>query len=206
MDYEVAIRELPQFDTENPKMISQGPSVCLFNKEDPQEVLASWLFMQFLLTNDVQIAYSQTEGYAPVTRKAQESEEYTDYLSREGEDNGLYYDIKLKATKLLIANTDNTFVTPVFNGSTSLRDAAGQMIEETTKAVRRGKVVDEAFIDELYDNISSLYRLKGLVGEKIPAEAILLLSAIGAVWVIMGSYVAVKWVKKKKREKILNKY
>ena len=36
-------------------------------------MLASWLFTQYLLTNDVQIAYSQTEGYVPVTSKAQES-------------------------------------------------------------------------------------------------------------------------------------
>ena len=71
----------------NPQMISQGPSLCIFNKEDPQEVLASWLFAQFLLTNDVQTAYSETEGYVPVTQTAQESSQYQDYLSREGEDN-----------------------------------------------------------------------------------------------------------------------
>ena len=53
-------------------MISQGPSVCVFNKEDPQEVLASWLFAQYLLTDQVQIAYSQTEGYVPVTVKGAE--------------------------------------------------------------------------------------------------------------------------------------
>ena len=63
-------------------MISQGPSVCVFSKSDPQEVLASWLFAQYLLTNNVQIAYSQTEGYIPVTSKAQESPAYQDYLSR----------------------------------------------------------------------------------------------------------------------------
>ena len=27
---------IPQFDPANPQMISQGPSVCIFNKEDPQ--------------------------------------------------------------------------------------------------------------------------------------------------------------------------
>ena len=61
-------------------MISQGPSMCIFNKEDKGEVLASWLFMQFMLTNDVQISYSQTEGYLPVTTKAHSSDEYKDYL------------------------------------------------------------------------------------------------------------------------------
>ena len=68
--FETVVYPVPQYDPENPKMISQGPSVCLFQKDDPQEVLASWLFAQFLLTNDVQIAYAETEGYVPVTEKA----------------------------------------------------------------------------------------------------------------------------------------
>ena len=63
--FETAVMPIPQYDPENPQMISQGPSLCIFNKEDPQEVLASWLFAQFLLTNDVQTAYSETEGYVP---------------------------------------------------------------------------------------------------------------------------------------------
>ena len=100
--FETAVMTVPQFDTENPTMISQGPSVCVFNKPDNGEVLASWLFAQYLLTNDVQIAYAQTEGYVPVTSKAQSSPEYLDYLSREGEDGEMYYDIKLKATKLTL--------------------------------------------------------------------------------------------------------
>ena len=54
--FETAVRMIPQFDTENPEMISQGPSVCIFNKEDNGEVLAAWLFAQYLLTNEVQIA------------------------------------------------------------------------------------------------------------------------------------------------------
>ena len=60
VDFETVVMKIPQFDTENPQMISQGPSMCIFNKEDKQEVLASWLFMQYMLTNDVQISYSQT--------------------------------------------------------------------------------------------------------------------------------------------------
>lgn len=125
---------IPQFVPENPQMISQGPSICIFNKEDSQEVLASWLFTQFLLTNEVQIPYAQTEGYVPVTSKAQQDPTYQDYLSRSGEDNDTYYDVKIEATQLLLDHTDDTFVTPVFNGSASLRDAAGQLIENTAKS------------------------------------------------------------------------
>ena len=94
VQFETVVYPVPQYDSENPVMISQGPSVCVFNKDDEQEVLASWLFTQYLLTNDVQLAYAATEGYVPVTTKAQESAAYQDYLSREGEDNDSVVDGK----------------------------------------------------------------------------------------------------------------
>ncbi len=204
VQFETVVMEIPQFDTENPKMISQGPSVCVFNKEDDQEVLASWLFTQFLLTNSVQIAYAQTEGYAPVTQKAQQSAEYRDYLSRSGEDKDFYYSIKLDATKLLLENVDNTFVTPVFNGSASLRNAAGQMIENTTKAIRRKQEVNEEFLDKLFADMTSLYRLDqiqtvpgGDLGP-LPQTAVALLGILAGCWVLLGTWAAVKQIKKKK--------
>lgn len=207
--FETVVMELPQFDPENPQMISQGPSMCIFNKEDPQEVLASWLFVQFMLTNEVQIAYAQTEGYVPVTSKAQTSAEYQDYLSRSGEDNNLYYSVKLDATKLLLENIDNTFVTPVFNGSASLRDAAGQMIEETVKGVRRKKVVDEAFITDLFADMTSLYRLDQLEvqggsgqGEKVlgelPRGSKMLLGVLAGAWALILLYGVIQLVKSKR--------
>ena len=211
VEFETVVMELPQFDTENPQMISQGPSMCIFNKEDPQEVLASWLFVQFMLTNEVQIAYAQTEGYVPVTSKAQSSAEYQDYLSRSGEDNELYYSVKLDATKLLLENIDNTFVTPVFNGSASLRDAAGQMIEETVKGVRRKKTVDEAFISDLFADMTSLYRLDQLEvqggngqGEKVlgelPKGSKILLWTLAGAWALILLYGGIQLVKNKRNE------
>ena len=205
VQFETAVMTIPQFDTENPQMISQGPSICVFNKEDPQEVLASWLFAQYMLTNDVQIAYSQTEGYAPVTIKAQNSEEYQDYLSRSGEDNELYYDVKIEATQLLLANTENTFITPVFNGSASLRSAAGQLIENVNKSVRRGQEVNEEYMENLYSEVSALYRLdqistisgKATLGE-LPGASKALLTILAVCWAGIGIYVVIDKVKKKK--------
>lgn len=210
VEFETEVMELPQFDVDNPQMISQGPSMCIFNKADPQEVLASWLFMQFMLTNDVQIAYSQTEGYAPVTSKAQDSVEYQEYLSRAGEDNELYYEVKLKATRLLLDNIENTFVTPVFNGSASLRDAAGQLVENTVKAVRRNQTVDEAYMEGLYEDMISLYRLDQLehggtnqtsaakeLGP-LPQASVLLLTGLFTVWVLIILYAVLKKIKNRK--------
>ncbi|MBQ6036625.1 MAG: extracellular solute-binding protein, partial [Lachnospiraceae bacterium] len=181
-----------------------------FNKEDPQEVMASWLFMQFLLTNGVQTAYSETEGYVPVTTKAQQSPEYQEYLALEGTDDKEHYAVKIQAAKLLLDNTENTFVTPVFNGSVSLRDSAGQLIETTTKSTRRKETVDEAYMDKLFDDVTALYRLDlsvteegGSGGKKIlgplPAGAKALLISLAAIWVLIGAGALFSFLRKKKR-------
>ena len=201
VDFELAVYPVPQYDPSNMQMISQGPSICIFNKADPQEVLASWLFAQYLLTNDVQIAYAQTEGYVPVTLKAQNDPSYIDYLSRAGEDEDLHYDIKIQASELLLNNAQNTFVTPVFNGSTSLRDASGQMIENTAKSVRRGGVVDDAYLDSLFEDVKSMYHLDEY-GKKdlgpLPQTSVTLLTSLGITWVLIVAYVVYGAVKRKK--------
>ncbi len=208
VEFETVVLPIPQFDPENPRMISQGPSVCVFNKEDPQVVLASWLFTQYLLTDRMQIDYSCTEGYTPVTLKALNTEEYQDYLSREGEDNQHYYDVKIQAAKLLLDNVENTFVTPVFNGSASLRDAAGQLIEEAVKGVRRKKNVDDAFIEQLFDEMVSLKHLDQIEmntssGKKdlgpLPKTAVALLVCLACAWVLIGVWALSRLLKKKRR-------
>ena len=200
------VRPIPQFDPENPKMISQGPSICVFNKADSQEVLASWLFAQYLLSNEVQLGYAETEGYLPVTLKAQQSAEYQEYLSRKGEDNQDYYDIKIEASELLMKNTENTFVTPVFNGSASLRSAAGQLIENVCKSARRKEEMSDAYIQKQFTDVSSLYRLDqikatdqaedgGETAEEEPAQtgwndlpgaSRTLLITVPAIWIVIG--------------------
>ncbi len=208
--FETAVMPIPQFDVDNPKNISQGPSVCIFNKQDPQVVLASWLFTQYLLTDEVQIAYAQTEGYVPVTEKAQSNPAYTDYLSRCGEDNDMYYDVKIKASKLVIENTDNSFVTPVYNGSASLRDAAGHLIESVAKSTRRKETIDDAYFEKLYTDTASLFRLEekrdALSGDSkelgvLPKGSAVFLFGFCAVWLAIGVYAACGYVKKRKKEK-----
>ncbi len=213
VEFEMAVRPVPQVNTKKPQMISQGPSICVFNKEDPDEVVASWIFAQYLLTNDVQIEYSTTEGYVPVTTKAQNSEEYQNYLARAGEEHpeNYYQKTKIDATKILLDNIENTFVTPVFNGSTSVRDAAGKLIEDTVRGIHRGKTVNSVFIKRLFNDITKLHKLDqiqpadgGTGGgtyyevENMQPEAVVLLISLGAVWVGIGTYVVVRKVKEKK--------
>ena len=201
VEFETVVYPVPQVNPDEPYMISQGPSVCVFNKDDPNEVLASWLFTQFLLTNEVQLAYSSTEGYVPVTIKAQETEAYKDYLSRAGEDDDYYYDVKIKAAKILLDNLEHTFVTPVFNGSASLRNTAGQLIETVVKNVKRKKVVNEETIPQIYNDMIAMYRLNMDKGGPLPKTAVLLLSGIALVWVCIGLYTGINVLKTKRKAK-----
>lgn len=197
VSFNTVVRALPQFDTNNIKMISQGPSLCIFNKEDPQEVLASYLFAQYLLTNDVQTSYSMSEGYVPVTNSARASSSYTEYLAKAGTDNSTHYSVKMDATKLLLNNTENTFVTPVFNGSASLRSASSALIEDVVKSTRRKSYqATDAYFDKEYAQAISLYHLDQIStahNEKqdlgpLPATAIYLLVALGICWILIIAY------------------
>ena len=217
VSFETEVMMIPQFDVDNPQMISQGPSICVFRKSDPQEVLAAWLFAQYLLTNEVQIAYAETEGYVPVTAKAQQSAEYRDYLERCGEDNELHYDVKIKAARLLLENVEHTFTTPVFNGSASLRSAAGALIDDVTIAPRRKKTVDEAYLDKLFADVTSLNRLDmitvtadadgsgGAAAEAeegpLPRAAVALLASLGAAWTLIGACALSQRIGEKKKDK-----
>ncbi|MBR5754397.1 MAG: carbohydrate ABC transporter substrate-binding protein [Erysipelotrichaceae bacterium] len=195
VQFETIVRPIPQFDTQNIWMISQGPSLCVFNKEDDQEVLASWLFAQYLLSNDVQIAYSKTEGYVPVTAKAQNSKEYQEYLSLRGSDDVEHYSIKIDAANLLLENTSHTFVTSVFNGSASLRDAAGNLIESVCKAVRKKQTIDDSYLDDLFSQTRSLYHLDQTSAVSsytdlgpLPVTSRLLLAGLALTWLSIGVY------------------
>ena len=201
--FNTEVRMVPQVYPEKPQMISQGPSICVFNKDDPEIVLWSWIFAQYLLTNEVQTAYSGTEGYVPVTSKAQNSEAYQDYLSRSGED-AQHYSVKIAASKLILDNVDHTFVTPVFNGSASLRDAAGSLIESTVKSARRKTTIDDAFFDRLFADTQKLYRLDqiGQDGQMrdlgpLPGTALVLLAGILILWIFYGGIFLLRliWVR-----------
>ena len=213
------VRPIPQYDPEHPQMISQGPSICVFNKADSKEVLASWLFAQYLLSNKVQLGYAETEGYLPVTLKAQQSPEYLDYMSRKGENNQEYYDIKIEASELLQKYTGDTFVTPVFNGSASLRSAAGQLIENVCKSARRKEEMSDAYLEKQFEAVSSLYRLDqikvitdGEEGETaeaqepektgwdaLPGASRALLITLPCIWLVIGGFSLYR-AKKSKRK------
>ncbi len=208
--FETVVRPVPQVNPNEPQMISQGPSICIFNKPDSNEVLASWLFTQFLLSNDVQIGYAETEGYVPVTKTARADANYQEYLAQKGTDKGTHYSVKIDAVEMLLEHTEDTFVTNVFNGSASLRDASGSLIELTVRDTKKQMEINEEYLDGLFDTVTSLYHLdqisvsaegKEKLG-KLPNGSRALLIGLGCVWVVLaGAFLAGKWKEKRMTKK-----
>lgn len=123
--FEVGIAPIPQVDPSNPKVISQGPSLCIFKNRDPAEVLASWLFVKFLTTNvDLQADFSLSSGYMPVLESVVEHPVYQDIL---GLANG-YENISLLATKVAFEQADAYFSSPAFHGSSQAREEVGRLL------------------------------------------------------------------------------
>ena len=125
--FDVGIATIPQVDPANPKVISQGPSLCIFDKADTKEVLASWLFVKYLTTTvEFQAAFSMASGYVPVLESVGEHPVYKDYLSRA--DGGDY--IAALSAKVCMEQKDAYYTSPAFNGSSVARDEVGLLMTQ----------------------------------------------------------------------------
>ena len=125
--FEVGIAPIPQIDKNNPKVISQGPSVCIFKQENVQEVYASWLFVKFL-TSDVtfQAEFSEASGYVPVIKNVHEDEFYQEFLAKA---NGNKSGIAALSAQVCLDQEKYYYVSPAFNGSSKARDEVGLLMQ-----------------------------------------------------------------------------
>ena len=123
--FEVGIATIPQVNAENPKVISQGPSLCIFQKENPQEVIASWLFVKFLTTNiSFQAEFGMASGYVPVLKSVAENPIYAEFIN--SADGGAF--ISALSAKVCLAQADAYYTSPAFNGSSEARDQVGALL------------------------------------------------------------------------------
>ena len=141
--FETGMATPPQVNPAAPKVISQGPSLCIFDSENPQEVVASWLFMKFLTTDVAfQAEFSMASGYAPVIKSVQENAVYQDWL---GKASG-YNNLTALSVKLALSQSDAYFVSPAFEGSSEARDQVGTLMQDAL-------VSTDANIDAVLDRL-----------------------------------------------------
>ena len=177
--FEVGIASIPQVDPSNPKVISQGPSVCIFQKSNPQEVVASWLFVKFLTTSvEFQAEFGLASGYMPVLQSVRNEDlaeydaagkplnaiaTYIEYLKLA--DGGLH--IAELSTKVALDQANAYYVSPAFNGSSEARDQVGMLVENVFLLTSTGADLDKA-IDTLFAD--AIYQCYHSIGESVPKK------------------------------------
>ena len=141
--FEVGIATIPQVSADNKKVISQGPSVCIFKKSNPQEVMASWLFVKYLTTTvEFQAEFSMASGYVPVLKSVASNPVYAEFLANA--DGGNY--ISALSAKVCLEQADAYYTSPAFNGSSEARDQVGDLLCAClTGAGDADAVIEEAF-------------------------------------------------------------
>ena len=125
--FEVGVALPPQIDPTNPKVISQGPSLCMF-KKSAQEMAASWLFIKFLTTNlGLQANFSTASGYAPVIKDLDDKLPgyATDLESADGNEY-----LQTTCVKQCLNQENALFVSPAFVGSSDARKEVGTLIQK----------------------------------------------------------------------------
>ena len=148
--FEVGIATVPQVDSNAPKVISQGPSLCIFKDSNEAEVLASWLFVKFLTTSiDFQAEFSMASGYMPVIKSVTENENYAAWLAK---GNGKEY-LVAKCVQVGIDGRDDYFVSPVFNGSSTAREQVGKLMLKclSTDTTDVDKLINDTFKEALQE-------------------------------------------------------
>ena len=124
--FDVGIVPVPQVDLSNPKVISQGPSICIFEDSNVQEVYASWLFVKFITTDaQFQAQYSMKSGYVPVIKSVGETENYKNYLAKA--DGGDF--ITSLVAKVALEQESYYFTSPAFAGSADARTNVGLLVQ-----------------------------------------------------------------------------
>ncbi len=147
--FEVGIASIPQADANNPKVISQGPSLVLLDGGDSQENIAAWLFMKFLTTTtELQAAFSDASGYVPVIKSVSNLDWYKAKLDNaNGGDN-----ISYLSMKTCLEQEKYYYTSPAFNGSSTARDMVGQLLKncmEKGTDPALDSIIDQQFKDAL---------------------------------------------------------
>ena len=149
--FDVGIATIPQVSETNKKVISQGPSLCVFKKanQNPKEVVASWLFVKYLTTTvEFQAEFSMESGYVPVIKSVSDNTEYKKFI--DGANGGT--NIAALSAKVCLEQEEAYYTSPAFDGSSKARDQVGALLAKCLSANDGGDVdamIKKAFEDAI---------------------------------------------------------
>ncbi|MBQ9731105.1 MAG: extracellular solute-binding protein [Bacilli bacterium] len=148
--FEVGVAPMPQVDKNNPKVISQGPSITFFNSDyiSDKQLCAAWMFYKHITNTKNTATYSILTGYEPVRKSAYASAEFQAHMNNPQDK----YKQKLiqNTAKLTSTITDYYFTSPAFEGSSQARSSCGALLTAVLFAETTPETID-ATINEQFD-------------------------------------------------------
>ena len=147
--FEVGIATIPQVNPDKAKVISQGPSICMFVKDNVQEMIATWLFMKYITTSGAfQAEFSYASGYVPVLQSTINNPVYADHLDKANgfSNNG----VTALSAKICMDQAKAYFVSPAFYGSSVARDQVGALLRACFSGNPKKNQTAREFIQEQF--------------------------------------------------------
>ena len=144
--FEVGIAAVPQYDLNDGKVITQGPSICFFNRATEKETLAGWEFYKYATNSLNGAIFSGKTGYMPVRQSSYSAAPIVETKSQTSGSDGL-----IAQLYKFIEDEENNYAkwyysSPVFRGSSVARIQIGKAI---TAHLTGSKTVDEALSDAM---------------------------------------------------------
>lgn len=130
--YRVGVAPLPAKDVEHRFQIQQGPNVSLFNSKDEQKMIASWLFVKFMLQPEKTAQFCIPSGYAPIRYSAYETDAWLNYVASINANPTTLLQAQDKLVKeaieIFLNNGEIFFTSAVFNLGSKTRSEVGALM------------------------------------------------------------------------------
>ncbi len=147
--YEVGVAGVPYKDANHAYAIQQGTNLAILANNTDYERLASWLFVRYLTSADVNASFAMDAGYYPVRKAGTASTEYQKFINADLATVTTAQKQTILAAKANINYLEGDvkytmFSSPAFIGSSEVRTVVGNIIPAITVA---GQSIDAALAD-----------------------------------------------------------
>jgi multiple sugar transport system substrate-binding protein len=147
-NFTVGVAVPPSVDLDKPAVISQGPSICFFNKASAAEKKAAWLFYRFISSAENSTYYGISTGYQPVRISSYQTANYLKFVQAASGSRTIFNDVATVAQDM----QSSYFNSPVFDGSAKVRTEVASLLGSVLLG---SKSVDGAFTDAMANCLNS---------------------------------------------------
>lgn len=137
--------DLPEFNT----AIQQGTNMSITNTGTDQQKLASWYFLEYITSKDVQLDFAMETGYQPVRNSVYSIPEYQNFFTGvDADGNALKGENLTKSlgARAAAIQKDTLFFDQAYVGSSKTRDAVAVAYERVvlSDSLDKDKVIRDA--------------------------------------------------------------